>query len=312
MLQILAVIAPLFLIIFFSALVQKYRRLGEEWSQVFNQYALKVGLPVLIFTALAQAPFSFGAETGLLVANSAFIIIVMLAGLIVGKVFKLSRKLLRTIFICLAFGNVAYLGIPVLVQTGGEHVLPQVTLIVGVYLFWIFSLGIGFLEYSAAPKGKDALKKTLLGIVQNPLLLAVLFGLFFGGLGLGLPGVVRQTLEMITASVTPTVLIVTGLFIGGSHLGRWKEWLPALFFSLVTLLLLPAIFYFGIKFCNMPPFWYSTSIIQAAMPLAITPFALAERYGLDKNFIARSIVLSTILSVLSLPFWIDLLTFQVF
>jgi predicted permease len=312
MLQILAVIAPLFLIIFFSALVQRYRRLGEEWSQVFNQYALKVGLPVLIFTALAQTPFSLGAETGLLVANSAFIIIIMLAGLIVGKVFKLSRKLLRTIFICLAFGNVAYLGIPVLVQTGGDHILPQVSLIVAVYLFWIFSLGIGYLEYGTVRKNENALANTLLGLIKNPLLLAVLFGLFFGGLGLGLPGVVRQTLEMITASVTPTVLIVIGLFIGGSRLGRWKEWLPALFFSLVTLLLLPAVFYFGIKFCSIPPFWYSTSIIQAAMPLAITPFALAERYGLDKNFIARSIVLSTVLSVITLPFWIDLLTVQVF
>ncbi len=44
------------------------------------------------------------------------------------------------------------------------------------------------------------------------------------------------------------------------------------------------------------------------MPLAITPFALADKYNLDKDFIARSIILSTILSAISLPFWISLLT----
>jgi predicted permease len=43
------------------------------------------------------------------------------------------------------------------------------------------------------------------------------------------------------------------------------------------------------------------------MPLAITPFALARQYDLDQEFIARSIVMSTVLSLISLPFWISLL-----
>ena len=44
------------------------------------------------------------------------------------------------------------------------------------------------------------------------------------------------------------------------------------------------------------------------MPLAITPFMMADKYNLDKNLIARLIVLSTILSVVSLPFWLFLLS----
>lgn len=120
----------------------------------------------------------------------------------------------------------------------------------------------------------------------------------------------QQSLDLVAASVTPTVLVVMGLFIGRSGIGSWKDWWPALLFSLVTLLLLPVLFYGAVQFCRIPPFWFSSSIIMAAMPLAITPFALAERYQLDRNFIARSIVLSTILSVITLPFWIDLLSSQ--
>ncbi len=40
------------------------------------------------------------------------------------------------------------------------------------------------------------------------------------------------------------------------------------------------------------------------MPLAITPFALSDKYFLNKVFISRAIVLSTILSIITLPFWI--------
>jgi hypothetical protein len=43
------------------------------------------------------------------------------------------------------------------------------------------------------------------------------------------------------------------------------------------------------------------------MPLAITPFALADKFDLDKKFIARAIVLSTILSIITIPLWISIL-----
>ncbi|MEK7547871.1 MAG: AEC family transporter, partial [Patescibacteria group bacterium] len=81
-----------------------------------------------------------------------------------------------------------------------------------------------------------------------------------------------------------------------------------LLFSILTLAILPAVFYYGAKFFGFIPSQFSNSIIQAAMPLAITPFALADKYNLNKDFIARSIVLSTILAVVSLPFWISILT----
>ncbi len=112
---------------------------------------------------------------------------------------------------------------------------------------------------------------------------------------------------MVSASVTPTVLIVIGLFIGKSKIGKLREWMPVFLFSMLTLFVLPAGFYFGLKICGLEPSAFAPSLIQASMPLAITPFALADRYHLNKEFIVRSIVLSTILAVLSLPFWISLL-----
>lgn len=304
MLTIISIIAPLFLIVFVGAVLRKSGYLGDEWSGILNEYALKLGLPVLVFSSLAGTPLSFSAEAGLIISNSLFILVTFLLAWLTGSLLRLDARMMRTLFMCAVFGNVAYLGIPVLSQTAGEGVLPTVSLIIGIYLFWLFSLGIGYLDYSIRHDRRGVLKNVLSGLYRNPLLLALFFGIIAGSLQIRLPSMLTTAMDMITASVTPTVLIVIGLFIGNSRLGKVREWLPILLFSLVTLLVLPALFYLGVMLFGFSPPVFSVSIIEAAMPLAITPFALADQYRLDKEFIARSIVLSTVLSVVSLPFWI--------
>ncbi len=307
MAQILTVIAPLFIIIFASALLQKFKNIGDDWSKVLNDFALKIGFPVLIFSALSKAPFSFSDQAQLIIANSLFILASFLAAIIIGKFFRLGGQMFRTLFICFVFGNVAYLGIPILVKISGEKILPTASLIVAIYLFWIFTVGIGYLDYSVEKNKKAVAENIIKNLFKNPLLLSVILGIIIGSLKITLPSILLQSLDMITASVTPTVLIVIGLFIGKSTIGKLTEWLPILLFSILHLVILPAGFYFGVKFLGFIPNQFSSSIIQAAMPLAITPFALADKYNLNKDFIARSIVLGTILSVVSLPFWISVL-----
>ena len=304
MTQILIVISPLLIIIFASAVLQRFRKMGKEWFNVLNAFALDIGLPVLIFSALAKAPLSFIEEKPLLISNSIFVVGSFLLAFIIGKILKLDKKMFRTFFICLAFGNTAYLGIPTLSQIYGEGILPTASLIVAVYLFWIFTLGVAFLDFSLKKKG--VLMEMLANLIKNPLLIAVFLGLIVAAFKIQLPDILVKSLDMISASVTPTVLIVLGLFIGNSKIGMLKEWVPALLFSFMTLMVLPALFYFGVKFFGFAPQQFSASIIEAAMPLAITPFALAHKFDMDKDFIVRSIILSTILAVISLPFWISI------
>lgn len=307
MIDVLITIAPLFLIIFASALIQRARNLGEDWSRVLNDFALDIGLPALIFAALAKTSFSFAEESGLLIANSLFLIAGFVVAFLLAKLLRLDPAASRTLFICLAFGNVAYLGIPTLKQIFGEAVLPTASIIVAVYLFWIFTVGIGYLDYSQHQRKSGVVGHVLRQLSRNPLLIAVVLGILVASVGIPIPDIVMQAIDMVAASVTPVVLIVIGLFIGKSTIGQWREWIPVVLFTGVTLLALPAMFYFGVLAAGFPPNQFRASIVEAAMPLAITPFALAEEFNLNKMFIARSIVLSTVLSAVTIPFWMSIL-----
>lgn len=304
MIQILTIIAPLFLIIFASAFLQRLKNIEHNWSVVLNEFALKIGLPVLVFSALSKAPFSFSEQRSIILVNSLSIVGSFFLAFIIGKTLRLNRQMMRTLVICFMFSNIAYLGIPTLTQIFGAAVLPTASLIVAIYLFWVFTVGIGFLDFTG--QKKNLVRNIILNLFKNPLIIAVILGIVVASMKITLPGILVTSMDMLTASVTPTVLIVIGLFIGKSKIGKVSEWIPVLLLSLTTLLVLPAGLYFGIKLFGFSPAHFATSIIEAAMPLAITPFALADKYNLDREFISRSIVLSTILSVISLPFWISI------
>lgn len=306
MLRILVIITPLFLIIFASAWYQRARNLGVEWITVLNEYALKIGLPVLIFSSLSKMRFSFMEQVPLLLANSLLLIGTFIVVLAVAKILRVPEQKFKTILICLMFHNVAYLGIPVLTQLYGDAILPAASLIIAVHIFWFFTLGIGYLDFLRHSSSESIFKDIALSLVKNPLLISVALGILVATMGIVVPGVLITAIDMVSASVTPTVLIVVGLFIGRSTIGSVRAWVPVLVFSIATLIVTPALFYLSIQFIGAAADWVAPSLIESAMPLAITPFALADTYDLDKEFIARAIVLSTIVAVLTLPFWIAL------
>jgi len=307
MIEILLIIAPLFLIIFGTAIFQKIKTVPESWESVLNAFALNIGLPALIFLALASTHLTFSEELPLLLTNSALILSSFVLTFVICRIFQLKPKTLRTIFICLGFSNVAYLGIPVLTQTQGESVLPTASLIVAVYVFWIFTVGLGLLNYTQLKNKRGIVTKVFKSLIKNPLLIAVVLGLLASGLRLEIPGIIEKAISMLAASVTPIVLVVIGLFIGKSKFGNIKKWIPILIFSAFTLIAFPGALYLATHYFNLTGEIFKISIIDAAIPLAITPFALADQFKLDKNFIARSIVLSTILSVITIPFWTSLM-----
>ena len=302
MLQIFLIILPLFLIIFLGGVLAYFRIADKYWESVLNKVAANIGLPALVFSSILKINTAISENFLLILANSVFLILIFLSVFLFKKIFRLSSKFFRTIFICMAFGNIGYLGIPVVEQILGRNFLGETSLVIAVYLFWIFTVGIVVLEYSAHKK--VFFKDVLVNLLKNPLLLSVFFGLVVIFFEIKIPEVFIKTVDLLANSVTATVLIVIGLFIINISKGTLKEWLKTIIFSLITLFLLPLIFFGGLKFFDLEVDFFQTSIIEAAMPLAIAPLALAEKYKLDKDFIARSIIFSTIFSIFSIPFWI--------
>jgi predicted permease len=81
---------------------------------------------------------------------------------------------------------------------------------------------------------------------------------------------------------------------------------PALIITALRLAVAPALFYAAAALTGETAA-FRTAVLEAAMPLAITPFALSSMYPLDRNVIVTAIFLTTLLSVVTIPLWILLL-----
>lgn len=178
--------------------------------------------------------------------------------------------------------------------------MPEATMISAVYVFWLFTLGIFLVEYFG--DHKVHFRELLVRLITNPLLIAVFIGLFIAVNHLQFPKIVMGGLDILAGSVTAVVLFSLGLFMGKQPIGKLRDWLPVLAFCVVILFVLPFLFMLILKPFIVPKI-SGAWILEAAMPMGLTAYALCLKYRLNTEFASRAVVLSTLLALLSLPLW---------
>lgn len=298
-------VLPLFLVIFTGILFSRTRAANENWVEILNKYALWIGFPALVIASLMHLDLEGKSYSKLILLNSGYIVVCMLLAFPIAKIFRLSLRFRSSLFLILSFGNVAYLGIPVLNNAFGDEILPVAAIISAVYIFWMLTLGIFLIEIN----GPNRLnwKKLILSLTQNPLLLSVFAGLFIVVFQIQLPVVIEKTIVLFSNSVTAVVLFSLGIFLGLHNAGNAREWIKVFVLSVVTMLVLPAAFFLIAKNTGLETPQLKATILDATMPLGVTPYALSVQYKLETTLFARVVVLATLLSIFILPFWMVIL-----
>ncbi len=295
-------VLPLFLVIFTGIIFSRTKVYSPVWVEVLNKYALFIGFPALVVASLMHLEIGGQPYAKLLVLNSGYILFCFVLVFPLAKAFRLTAVMRRSLFLILPFGNIAYLGIPVLQNTFGDGILPVAAIISAIYIFWMLTVGIVLIEIfgekSLAPK------KLLLNLIRNPLLLSVLVGVLIVLFEIKLPLVAGQTIQLFANSVTAVVLFSLGLFLGSQKLGNIKEWYSVIALVSFSMLLLPFMLFQALKLFNLDTEMLKASVIDAAMPLGLTPYALSIQYKLNSVLFARIVVLGTLLSVFIVPLWI--------
>ena len=298
-------VLPLFLVIFTGLLFSRTKVANINWVEILNKYALWIGFPALVIASLMHLDLEDQSYLKLIVLNSAYIVICMMLAFPISKIFGLSPRFRSSLFLILSFGNVAYLGIPVLNNAFGDEILPVAAILSAVYVFWLLTLGIILIE--AFSETRFNAKKIMLSLAKNPLLISVFVGLLIVVFEISLPTVVEKTIVMFSDSVTAVVLFSLGIFLGFNKTGKPKEWIQVFLFTVFTMLVLPFLFFITINHAGLDSMQLKASILDSAMPLGLTPYALAVQYNLKTTLVARIVVLATSLSIFTIPLWMVLL-----
>lgn len=295
---IIQTLLPLIFLVGLGSILKKTIA-DDTWIAVLNKLSIYILFPALIFSGMIKVELDTIDDFSFIYGN--FILLVLIiATLYFGlKSIGFKKNIVNTYVISVFFGNVGYLGFPIL-----SSLIPNseglVSIHVALYTLILFTFGIGVLEFSIHQKIGS---KILVDAFKNPLLLAVIFAIILLATNIKLPFVISKTIDLLAGGATPIILISLGIFLA-------RE-LPKVNYQHVIglvglkLIIVPAIFLLYFYLAGETKV-LAISVLEAGMPMAITPFILAELYPMEKEIIAIGIVVSCLLSILTLPLLIVL------
>lgn len=195
-----------------------------------------------------------------------------------------------------AFSNCGFMGIPLVRAGFGDE---AVFLLVG----FVVLLNLLQWTYGAALLKGDKGAVSLKGVLLNPITVGTAAGLvlFVTGLGSRLPGVLGGAIGGLAALNSPIAMLVLGIYMAQTSL---KETVtsPRLYvLSAVRLLLIPAVTLALLTPLPVDLTMKYVILLGASAPVGANVAVYAQLYGKDYSYACRTVVLSTVLSILTLP-----------
>ncbi|MEM6589031.1 MAG: AEC family transporter [Pseudomonadota bacterium] len=280
---VLEIVAPVFLL---AAVGFAWVRMGFEYRvQFVTRLGMSLATPCLVFVALMQSeiePSALGALSLAGFAAYGLVTVVMWALVSAGR---LDRQ---TYLAPLIFSNTGNLGLPLALFAFGDVGLGYAVVVFAVSAMIQFTFGIWLVS------GGGSLLKT----IQEPLVPATILGAVFLVMDWETPKFLTNALELIAQMAIPIMLITLGVAVARLSIGAFGR---PLVLSMLKVVIsagcaAAAGWWFGLE-----PVAFGVLVLQVATPVAVTSYMLAEKYGAEAEAVAGLVVVSTLLSVLTLP-----------
>lgn len=150
-------------------------------------------------------------------------------------------------------------------------------------------------------------KKVLKNVLTHPCLVAIYLGLFFMITQLPLPNVVTNTVRYIGNCNSAMTMFIVGTILTDVKPSELLK-RDTFGFSAFRLVILPTIA-LGIGLVlGLDNTSLGISVLMTGMPAGATTAIFAARYHSDAPFAARCVVMTTLLSMISLPLWCYMVT----
>ncbi|HEY9065478.1 MAG TPA: AEC family transporter [Burkholderiaceae bacterium] len=218
--------------------------------------------------------------------------------------------------ISVAFGNTVQVGIPIAAALFGEAGLAIHLAIVSLHALVLLTVTTTLVELdiarAQAARGEadvhlvSTLASTARNTLIHPVVLPVLCGLAWNGLGLPVPPAMDEILYTLGQAVVPLCLVLIGMSL--AYYGVQGAALGAVTITVLKTLVLPALVLvvarWGFALSGVP---LAVVVMLAALPIGSNALIFAQRYRTLEAETTAATVLSTLAFVVTAPLWLAVL-----
>lgn len=306
MLPILLTVLPVFILIGVGYGAVRLGYLNDDIADALNLYAVRLAVPVLLFSAMAGIDFARAFSPSVLISFYVGAFFCFMAGIIIART-VFNRRPGEAVAVGFAgtFSNTVLLGLPIVDRVYGGETLTITFGIIAFHAPLIYTVGMITMELMRRDGRSlgESLRAAFASILANALMIGILAGLMVNLTGITLFEPVQAAVDMIAATAIPVALI--GI---GAALTRYKltanlpETLTA---SAFALLVHPAIAFALSHFVfGLPSAAVHAAVALAAMPPGVNIYIYATLYDRAVNLAASTLLLATAVSIASVTLWL--------
>lgn len=294
---------PFFAIIGLGFWAGRNRFFPEAATAYLTKFVFFFALSAMLFRFTATLPFEDIYDgrlvVGYLLGTGAVYMIATLVGIV-------RKQTIATTAVeaqCAAIGNTGFLGLPMLAVLFGEAAIGPAMLILSVDLVVFSSLIVILINGSRDGRiTRGTMRLIGVGLLKNPMIVSISAGLIWSALSLPLPTPAVDFLTILGGAATPGALFAIGASLASKSAERIEL---AAWLSFCKLVLHPVLVALAV-FWLIPTsvFAAMVAVSSAALPVAGNVYMLAQHYGVAPQRVSAAILLSTALSILSLPLFI--------
>jgi predicted permease len=297
-----AIVLPLLLLVVIGYLLKIKKVLSESSVKEFSFVVSNVILPVNIFMNVYGSDFGkdFDLKTVLFIIGMYFLLMIWVV-FMTNLFFKDNKQKSALLQVSLR-NNSAIFGIPLAISIFGPGVSGAAAFAAALTTPILNIYAVAELEHYTAKENN--IKKIILNVFKNPLVLATLVGLVFKLLGIRLPGFADTTCSYISRSTTGISLIVLGASFDPDISGHLK---PVIYGVMMKLVINPIIVLSAAVLLGFRDASLVVILAMFASPPAVSCFATACKYDTDVNLTSNVIIYAQIFCLFTLTIIITIL-----
>ena len=286
---------PVFFMIFLGWVLRQCNIIGENVPRDMNKIIFNVMLPVLLFRDIASSEItdSFSLKFFLF----CFIVtILMFVIMWIYSVFFVERSSRGAFAVCCCRGSAAILGIAFSQNIYGNAGMVPMMIIASVPLYNIASV-ILYSVYDNKQSKKPELKKVILDVVKNPLILGIIAGVPFSLLNVEFPIIIDKCINNVAVLATPVGLLMAGAGFSMSKARKKIKLISIAGFvklAALPLIFLPIAVAFGFRGQEL-----IAILVMTGSPTTVAAYIMASSMNNDSDLASGVVAVTTLLSAVS-------------
>ena len=306
---IFSALVTVFGIMFLGLMVERRRILAPTMALCLNQFVYWVSLPAMIFTQMSSIPLSSKAGAYIQATLAASVLCYLAAYLLFSRMWHKHNPegTIRTL--SSVFPNAGFFGLPFvfMVFPGNDEAATAAMLgallCSGVLLIADASLDI----FQSAGGKRRSLGKLIFGeLFHNPMIVSAMIGIVASLAGFHMPKAILNIADMLGSTAAPCALFGMGMVLsaqlsGTSGARGTFSRTNLCLISAAKLLVQPLFTFFVLLAAGCSGMALAVGTLMAAMPTGTLVYTLGERYQACPTEASMTVIVTTLLSLVTLP-----------